>query len=263
MRSFSRRMSRFILPSILLAPQPGDALGGTLEPGTPPSRDPYRSRKWYEDEKVAATYEAQRFRSPVGKFVDSREKLALAGAIGGLPAGASTCELACGTGRMTRLLLEHGLLTLATDVSAAMIGQARATLAEVPGHLGFVRCDAAALPFKDDSFDVIVAYRFIAHLPSDVRHRVLSETARVSRTAAVFSAQSHWSLKYIYRRIRKAGTPINPPCTFSAGQFGREASAFGLSLETTRRVLPGIAETYVVRFLKTPHGQNRPPKRSS
>ncbi len=259
MRSSSIRKSRLVLPATLLA-QPEHGASSEASKAAPPrSPAPYPSRTWYEDEKIASTYDKQRFRSPLGKFVDSREKLALARAIGGLPAGSSTCELACGTGRMTRFLLDHALSTLATDVSAAMIGQARARLTGVPGHRGFVRCDAAALPFKDGSFDVVVAYRFIAHLPPKVRQKVLSETARVSRSAAIFSAQSPWSLKYLYRRIMKAGSPINPPCALSAGEFGREALAFGLRLDAIRRALPGIAETYVARFVKVGCVQNRPP----
>jgi ubiquinone/menaquinone biosynthesis C-methylase UbiE len=243
------RQSSPVATSLFIPPP--DATGSrkpAAEGQSAPATGSYQSKEWYQDKEVATTYEARRFRSPVGKFVDAREKQAFARALGGLRPGASVLELACGTGRMTRVLLERRFRTLGTDISLPMMSHARAVLARMDGNRGFVRCDAAALPFKDGSFDLVAGFRFVAHLPPQVRHEVLRESARVSRNGVIFSAQSPWSAKYVYRRIAKAGEWAVPPCDFSPREFGREASVYGLRLEATFRVLPLVAETYVARF---------------
>jgi ubiquinone/menaquinone biosynthesis C-methylase UbiE len=243
------RRSSPVATSLFIAPP--DASGSRKPAGerqSPPATGSYQSKEWYQDKEVATTYEARRFRSPVGKFVDAREKQAFARALEGLPPGASVLELACGTGRMTRVLLERRFRTLGTDISLPMMSHARAALVRMDASRGFVRCDAAALPFKDGSFDVVAGFRFVPHLPSQVRHEVLRESARVSRDTVIFSAQSPWCAKYVYRRIAKAGAWAVPPCDFSPRKFGREASVYSLRLEATFRVLPLVAETYVARF---------------
>lgn len=52
-------------------------------------------------------------------------------------------------------------------------------------HLG----DATALPFPDRSFDVATCTLMMHHLPSDVRHRLVAELARVTRSAYLFDLE--------------------------------------------------------------------------
>jgi SAM-dependent methyltransferase len=53
---------------------------------------------------------------------------------------------------------------------------------------GFVQGDASALPFKDGSFDAVVAMDVIEHIPQDRREGVLKELGRVSRDLVLISA---------------------------------------------------------------------------
>ena len=68
-------------------------------------------------------------------------------------------ETACGTGIVTRQLLErmrgHGVL-VATDLNDAMIAHARAGVVAEPGLLEWQKADATSLPFPDGSFDAVV-----------------------------------------------------------------------------------------------------------
>ena len=236
--------------------KPGADLPGP--PEEPAASREYLARTSYQDPAVASRYEAVRLGSPIGRFLDKREKRSLRRALDGLPRRASILELACGTGRMTRVLLERGFSTLGADISLPMMEQSRAALGGMEGNRGLVRCDASRLPFKDRSFEAVVAIRFIAHLPPAVRNQVFSEAARVSRGPVVFSGQSPWSLTHLYRRLVKwrsaavrttwIGGGKTRTQSFSPRALERETSRHGLSLEATHRVLPVVAETYVARL---------------
>lgn len=88
-------------------------------------------------------------------------------------------ELACGTGIVTRRLratLAESAALLATDLNAAMVEYARVA---VPlAGIEWQTADAQALPFEDESFDVVVCQFGIMFLPDRARgfgeaHRVL------------------------------------------------------------------------------------------
>jgi ubiquinone/menaquinone biosynthesis C-methylase UbiE len=67
------------------------------------------------------------------------------------------------------------------DVSVGMVRDARRFL---PGHF-FVAAAANALPFMDQSFDVVYAAHLIHHVPLDVRPAVAREFQRVARRFVV------------------------------------------------------------------------------
>jgi SAM-dependent methyltransferase len=69
-------------------------------------------------------------------------------------AGRRTLEVGCGEGRVSRDLVQRGHQVVALDISETLVASAAA--ANPFGH--YVRGDAAALPFADASFDLVVAY---------------------------------------------------------------------------------------------------------
>jgi len=91
---------------------------------------------------------------------------------------ARVLEVACGTGVATRSLraaLPAQAQLVATDLNQAMIDVARSSLAGVDVH--WRTADAAALPFKDETFDA-VACQFGYMFVSD-RAQAFSEARRV------------------------------------------------------------------------------------
>jgi SAM-dependent methyltransferase len=70
------------------------------------------------------------------------------------PAGRCTLDLACGEGRLSRDLKARGHDVVGVDRSPAMLGAGREADAEIVTHLA----DAAALPFDDASFDLVIAF---------------------------------------------------------------------------------------------------------
>jgi ubiquinone/menaquinone biosynthesis C-methylase UbiE len=73
--------------------------------------------------------------------------------------GMRVLETACGTGIVTRRLLDrirgHGSL-VATDLNEAMIAHGRSTLPAKTALLEWRQADATKLPFPDGSFDAVV-----------------------------------------------------------------------------------------------------------
>jgi len=98
--------------------------------------------------------------------------LALEEAVAALPA-ASTLDVACGTGFLTRHLA--GPVT-GLDQSERMLEIARQ---RVP-HGHFVAGDATALPFEDGSFDRVFTGHFYGHLEDGAREAFLAEARRLA-----------------------------------------------------------------------------------
>lgn len=70
------------------------------------------------------------------------------------PPRGLTLEVGCGEGRVSRDLAARGHRVVAVDASPTLIRLAH----ESDGSISCARCDAAALPFRDESFDLVVFY---------------------------------------------------------------------------------------------------------
>jgi len=102
---------------------------------------------------------------------------------------ATVLEIGCGTGRMTEFLapLVHQLY--AVDVSTEMIERARARLGVVGNlELLLVRGDNLA-EFSDQSFDLVVSYIVLQHIPNPVVRQYFRDIRRILRPNGIFRGQ--------------------------------------------------------------------------
>ena len=138
----------------------------------------------YQQEKVVLSYERVRFTSPRGRAIDALEKRAIRKALDAvcreLPS-PRVLDLPCGTGRITELLLERGLVVTGGDISLPMIEVAREKLSRFGDRVSLHRMDVEHLDFPDRSFDLVTCIRLFNHIGLAERERALSELARVSR----------------------------------------------------------------------------------
>jgi ubiquinone/menaquinone biosynthesis C-methylase UbiE len=89
------------------------------------------------------------------------------------PPGRRTLDLACGEGRLSRLLQTRRYQVLGADAAPTMVHLA----ATHQGAAPVVLADATQLPFADGTFDLVVAYMCLHDI--DDMPRAVHEAARV------------------------------------------------------------------------------------
>jgi SAM-dependent methyltransferase len=106
---------------------------------------------------------------------DARDMAALEPFARRVPAGASVLDLGCGAGvPVTSDLHRMGYAVVGLDLSMTQLRLA-AEIASVPLTQG----DMSALPFVAGSFDGVVAYYSIIHVPRDEHETIAQEVRRV------------------------------------------------------------------------------------
>lgn len=102
-----------------------------------------------------------------------------------LQPGEKVLELGCGTGGMWQgVVLPEGCHVTLTDLSAGMLETARQNTAHL--HADYAVCDAMALPYEDDTFDVLIANMMLYHVPDIAR--TMQEIRRVLKPDGRFFA---------------------------------------------------------------------------
>jgi SAM-dependent methyltransferase len=161
-----------------------------------PAAPGYPARDRYAAPEEAASYEARRFRSLRGRFVDRREQALIARALARVGAPLlRLLDLPAGTGRLAGLLGARAPLVLGADRSREMLRQG----AKYDGIA--VQADAASLPFPDRAFDAVVSLRLMGHLPPAERRAVLAEMQRVSRRFLVIAFYDSTPWTRLRRRL--------------------------------------------------------------
>ncbi|RZS43391.1 methyltransferase family protein [Herbihabitans rhizosphaerae] len=90
--------------------------------------------------------------------------------------GNLVLDLGSGTGRHAAAAQRFGAQVVAVDLDAAVLKDARDTLAAVPGSAA-VRADGLALPFADDTFERVIISEVLEHVPDD--RAMIAEAVRV------------------------------------------------------------------------------------
>jgi demethylmenaquinone methyltransferase / 2-methoxy-6-polyprenyl-1,4-benzoquinol methylase len=82
------------------------------------------------------------------------------------PPGARALDLATGTGDIAFGLAGRGARVVGLDITHRMIELARGKAAAQPARVGFVVGDMLALPFPDDSFDIVTTGYGLRNVPN-------------------------------------------------------------------------------------------------
>ena len=95
------------------------------------------------------------------------------------PGPVDALDVGCGTGFFSLLLAELGHRPTGVDVAESMLARTREKAAAAGLTVDLRLADTEALPFPDDSFDLVIERHVIWTLPEPTR--ALSEWARVLR----------------------------------------------------------------------------------
>ena len=112
-------------------------------------------------------------------------------------AGKDVLEVGCGTGMILKEIAPVCGRAVGIDISPGMLQQAREKQLEV------YEASATALPFEDQSFDVVYSFKVLAHV--EMIEAALSEVARVLRPdgVAVLEFYNKRSLRYLIKRLKR------------------------------------------------------------
>jgi ubiquinone/menaquinone biosynthesis C-methylase UbiE len=103
-----------------------------------------------------------------------------------LPTFGRALEIGAGTGYFTLNMLQDGVVreAVATDISRGMLDALQTNAQRIGVCVETVVCDAEALPFGDDSFDLVLGHAVLHHIPH--LDRAFAEFKRVLRPGGEF-----------------------------------------------------------------------------
>jgi SAM-dependent methyltransferase len=130
---------------------------------------------------VARRYDSRRFENLKGRLYRWREERALERALYRMKPRSRILDAACGTGRITALLLRKGFRATGCDISLAMMAVAHQRLRALGYQAPLVEGNVERLPYPDNTFDGASCIGLLMHLDTQARVRALRELARVSR----------------------------------------------------------------------------------
>ena len=163
----------------------------------------YKAKHYYQDKEIADRYYQKRFSSFPGQFNHFLEKTFLINTIQDLKI-ESVLDVACGTGRMTRELLNCEIKHITgIDISEEMIDVARKYCSNENINIVFQKGDATHLPITNNEYDLVISYRFLDHLPPVEKKQALAEMLRVSKKYLVFTMANLNGWTRFARYLRK------------------------------------------------------------
>ena len=122
--------------------------------------------------------------------------------LAGLSPGLRVLDAGCGNGEYLRALAGHAVQAAGCDLSMGMLRSA--------GHRALLNADIAALPFRDGTFDVVLAVHMLYHVPD--RHAAVRELRRVLAPGGVCIAVTNGgrhlrSLRSLVERSVRTAAP--------------------------------------------------------
>lgn len=143
-----------------------------------------RTKMFYDEE--ASRYDEIRYASAGGQRVDRFHHRVLT-ELSGLQRRQNDCvlEIGCGTGRLLSFFAPQVGQIAGIDASDGMLGVARRRLEELDlSNVTIASGDALALPFEDESFDLVYSILVINLIPE--YGDVFREVRRVLRDGGIF-----------------------------------------------------------------------------
>lgn len=188
------------------------------------------------------------------RWRDRREKACIVECLNAIPSGSKVLDLPCGTGRLTRLLVERGYRVIAADVSEAMLSRAKENYATYRNAQGgkvpdvpFSLRDVLKTGFQTDEFDGVSCIRLFHHFSeAETRRAALSELRRICRGPIVVTFLNSFALdrfsSWLKMRIRRREPENQRPIPYST--FAADIAAAGLKIDKKMAAHWGISSRW-------------------
>jgi SAM-dependent methyltransferase len=127
----------------------------------------------------------------------------------GIELGRDVLEIGPGYGVTTRVLVDRVPRLTIVEIDAHL---ARALDAELGDRVRVLHGDGADLPLPDSSFDAVVCFTMLHHVPSvAAQDRLFAEVARVLRPGGVFAgSDSRLSLRFRLLHVADTMVVVDP-----------------------------------------------------
>jgi ubiquinone/menaquinone biosynthesis C-methylase UbiE len=125
-------------------------------------------------DRLAESYDEQRFGNSYGRMVDVAERAILARLAP--PSDGIVLDLACGTGRLT----SYASIGIDASLSSLQVAQRKHS------DVTFIQADAARLPLAENSVDFALCFHLLMHLECAVIEGIFSEVGRVLKPGGSF-----------------------------------------------------------------------------
>jgi SAM-dependent methyltransferase len=126
-----------------------------------------------------------------------------------VPLDGDVLEIGPGYGVTTGWLLDQGAHLTAVEVDPDLADGIRRGFGD---RVDVHTCDGAALPFPDASFDTVVCFTVLHHVPSpEHQDRLFAEVARVLRPGGTFAgSDSRLTLRFRILHVGDTMVPVPP-----------------------------------------------------
>lgn len=127
----------------------------------------------------------------------------------GVPLDGEVLEIGPGYGVTTRWLAQRTDRLTAIEIDPALVADLRA---EFAGRVDVRHGDGTAMPFADASFDAVLCFTMLHHVPSaQQQDRLFAEASRVLRPGGMFAgSDSRLSLRFRVLHIRDTMVVVDP-----------------------------------------------------
>jgi len=161
---------------------------------------------------AALRYEAW-YEVGFGRRADAVERRLLSGHLSAFGRGGLLLEIGSGTGHFADLWADAGYRAVGLDLAAERLGFSR----QRRPAFSVVRGNALALPFRDDSFDVVAMVTALEFITPPLA--ALEEAARVARRGLLIGALNRWSPVAWWRRGRPWWQRGRRPSSYAGAGF--------------------------------------------
>jgi SAM-dependent methyltransferase len=196
------------------------------------------------------------------RWRDRREKACVVECLSAIPTGSKVLDLPCGTGRLTKLLIERGYHVTSADASPAMLKRAKENYAAYRNERGaqapeveFSVRDVLSTGFATDEFDGISCIRLFHHFSeAETRRKALRELGRICQGPIVVtflnSFALDWVSAWLKARIRGRKPQNQRPIPFKT--FAADIEAAGLVIDKKLAAHWGISSRWFLVLSRRP-----------